>query len=130
MAVDEELAELQAALDGVGDPDTPEQAADVLAKLFEDTLAGDRLGLLAKNELYQAAARAPALQPEARRWTDAYLELLAPILERLGSPDPRADALLVVAAFDGLLELRLSEDRCAPDELRSRLRRLLRALCP
>jgi hypothetical protein len=100
----------------------------VLAALFEQTLAGDHLALLAKNELYQAAARSPALQSEARRWTDAYVDLLAPMLERLGAADPRADAQLVVAAVDGLLDMRASEDRCAPAELRAALRRLLGAL--
>lgn len=111
------------------EPATPAEAADLLADLFEATLAGDRLGLLAKNELYQAAARTPALAAEARRWTDAYLDLLTPVLERLGARAPRGDAELVVAALDGLLDFRLSEDRCSPQELRERLRRLLEALC-
>lgn len=129
-AVDAELAELEARLAGVARAATPEHAADALAELFEDTLARDRLTLLAKNELYQAAARTPALRSEARRWTDAYLDLLAPVLRRLGSPDPRRDAELVTAALDGLLDLRTAEDRCSPDELRAHLRRLLGALCP
>jgi DNA-binding transcriptional regulator YbjK len=129
-AVDEELAELHARFGGVGEPATPEEAADLLAALFEETLARDQLALLAKNELYQAAARTPALQSEARRWTDAYVDLLAPVLERVGALDPRADAELVVAALDGLLDMRASENRCTPQELRARLRRLLVALCP
>jgi DNA-binding transcriptional regulator YbjK len=129
LAVDEEMGELQARLADLGRPQTAREAAEVLATLFEETLAGDHLALLAKNELYQAAARTPALQSEARRWTDAYLDLLAPILEHLGAADPRGDALIVVAALDGLLDLRVSEDRCGPDELRARLQRLLGALC-
>jgi hypothetical protein len=51
------------------------------------------------------------------------------VLERLGAADPRGDAELVVAALDGLLDLRVSEERCSPAELRARLRRLLVALC-
>jgi TetR/AcrR family transcriptional regulator, regulator of biofilm formation and stress response len=128
-AVDEELAELEARFAGVGEPATPEEAADLLATLAEETLARDELSMLAKNELYQAAARTPALESEARRWTDAYLDLLAPVLERLGAADPRGDAELVVAALDGLLDLRLSERRCPPEQLRAHLRRLLVALC-
>jgi DNA-binding transcriptional regulator YbjK len=128
-AVDEELAELQARIADVREPATPEEAADLLAALFEETLARDELTLLAKNELYQAAARTPALRSEARRWTDAYLDLFAPVLERIGSADPRGDAELVVAALDGLLELRLSEQRCGPEQLRAQMRRLLVALC-
>ena len=68
------------------------------------------------NELYQAAARTPALRSEARRWTDAYLDVLAPMLARLGAADPRGDAELVVATLDGLLDLRVSEERCSPAE--------------
>ncbi len=128
-AVDDELAELADRLGELGEPATAAEAADLLAELFEGTLAGDRLALLAKNELYQAAARTPALRSEARRWTDAYLDVLAPMLERLGAADPRGDAELVVATLDGLLDLRVSEERCSPAELRGRLRRLLTALC-
>ena len=128
-AVDDELTELEAWLAQAPDPGSPGEAADQLAALFEETLAGDRLALLAKNELYQSAARTPALRVEARRWTDAYIDLLAPMLEHLGAPEPRADAELVVAALDGLLDFRVSEDRCSPDELRGRLGRLLTALC-
>ena len=128
-AVDDELAALAGRLGELGEPATPAEAADLLADLFEGTLAGDRLALLAKNELYQAAARTPALRSEARRWTDAYLDVLAPMLARLGAADPRGDAELVVAALDGLLDLRVSEERCSPAGLRARLRRLLAALC-
>jgi DNA-binding transcriptional regulator YbjK len=128
-AVDEELAELEARIADVGEPATPEEAADLLAALFEETLARDELALLAKNELYLAAARTPALLSEARRWTDAYLDLLAPMLERMGAADPRAGAELVVAALDGLLDMRLSEQRCGPEQLQAHLRRLLVALC-
>jgi len=127
--VDAELAELDGHFAGLGLPATPDEAADVLAALFEETLARDDLALLAKNELYQAAARTPALQAESRRWTDAYVDRLAPVLERLGAADPPGDAQLVVAALDGLLDLRVSERRCGPEELRARLRRLLVALC-
>ena len=51
------------------------------------------------------------------------------MLERLGAAYPRGDAELVVAALDGLMDRRVSEERCSPDELRARLRRLLAALC-
>ena len=128
LSVDQELAEIGDWLAGRPEPATAEAAADLLAELFEATLAGDPLTLLARNELYQAAARAPEIRAEARRWTDAYLGLLAPMLERLGAARPREDAELVVSALGGLLDLRLAEDRCSPAELRARLRRLLTAL--
>ena len=50
-AVDDELAELADQLGELGEPATAAEAADLLAELFEGTLAGDRLALLASTTL-------------------------------------------------------------------------------
>jgi AcrR family transcriptional regulator len=59
--------------------------------------------LLATYALMLEAARRPALREVTERWTDAYLEMLPPLLAAAGSQHPRADAALLLAAADGLL---------------------------
>jgi TetR/AcrR family transcriptional regulator, regulator of biofilm formation and stress response len=79
---------LQAVLDAVLDPvDEP----------------SSRASLMAAYALLLEAARRPALQELARRWTDAYLETIGELLTRAGSPRPREDARLILSAADGLL---------------------------
>ena len=62
-----------------------------------------RASLLASYALLLEAARRPALQELARRWTDAYLETVGELLKRAGSARPREDARLILSAADGLL---------------------------
>lgn len=72
------------------------------------------------------AARRPALREVTMRWTDAYLEALAPLLAVAGSPHPQSDAQLLLAAADGLLVEQLVSDDTS--DLAPRLRRLADAL--
>ncbi len=62
-----------------------------------------RASLMAAYALLLEAARRPALQDLARRWTDAYLETIGERLARAGSARPRDDARLILSAADGLL---------------------------
>jgi DNA-binding transcriptional regulator YbjK len=79
---------LQAVLDAVLDPlDEP----------------SSRASLMASYALLLEAARRPALQELARRWTDVYLDTIGELLDRAGSARPREDARLILSAADGLL---------------------------
>jgi DNA-binding transcriptional regulator YbjK len=82
--------------------------------------------LLATYVLLLEAARRPALRDVTRRWTEAYLEALAPLLAAAGSRDPRSDAKLLLAATDGLVVDQLASDDAAA--LAPQLRRLADAL--
>lgn len=82
--------------------------------------------LLATYALVLEAARRPALRDVTVRWTDAYLEVLPPLLAAAGSRHPRPDAELLLAAADGLLVAQLASGETA--DLAPRLRRLADAL--
>ncbi len=93
--------------------------------------------LLATYALLLEAARRPALRDVRDRWTDAYLELLPPLLAAAGSQDPRSDVELLLAAADGLLleQLASGDESEAPPSgpadlpsLAPQLRRLADAL--
>jgi TetR/AcrR family transcriptional regulator, regulator of biofilm formation and stress response len=90
--------------------DAPEPTADPLDLVVEavldptdESIHASRGWLLATYALLLEAARLPALRDVRDRWTDAYLELLPPLLAAVGSQDPRSDAQLLLAAADGLL---------------------------
>jgi TetR/AcrR family transcriptional regulator, regulator of biofilm formation and stress response len=124
--------------------DTPERASDPLGLVVGAILdpvdnstptspsAADNFTptsrgyLLATYVLLLEAARRPALRDVTRRWTEAYLEALAPLLAAAGSRDPRSDAKLLLAATDGLVVDQLASDDAAP--LAPQLRRLADAL--
>jgi DNA-binding transcriptional regulator YbjK len=93
---------------------------------IEDSGQTSRAWLLATYALILEAARRPALREVSVRWTDAYLEALAPLLEVAGSRHPRSDAQLLLAATDGLLVEQLASDDAS--DLAPRLRRLADAL--
>lgn len=113
--------------------EAPEQAPDPLGLAVGAVLGSTeergqtgRGWLLATYALVLEAARRPALREVTMRWTDAYLELLPPLLDAAGSRDPRADAELLLAAADGLLVEQLASDE--DSDLAPRLRRLADAL--
>jgi len=92
----------------------------------EDERAAGRRSLLASYTLLLEAARRPALQGLARRWTDAYMETVSELLRRAGSTTPRDDAQLLLAAADGLLIVALATGE--PEDPRPQLQRLARTL--
>jgi hypothetical protein len=88
--------------------------------------AAGRRSLLASYTLLLEAARRPALQALARRWTDAYLTTIAELLARAGSAVPDDDAQVLLAAADGMLIAQLSTGE--PTDPRPQLQRLARML--
>ena len=131
LAMTEDVAALGAAepLDA-DDPPTVPQVAAWLAGLLLPALDDDRAARLVLLELEIEAARRPALAPLSRAWTDAYVRTVAPVLARLGSPEPERDAWIVVTALEGMkLELLASGERDAEAVLLSAIERLVRGLC-
>ena len=59
--------------------------------------------LVAAYALWLEAARRPALQEIAQRWTRVYTDTAASLLERCGSPSPSRDAQVLIAALDGMV---------------------------
>ncbi len=128
LAAERDIARLHAFLG-----EAPDQAADPVGLAIdaildpvEETALSCRPSLVATYALMLEAARRPALRAVNRRWIDAYLDALSRLLELAGSPDPRSDAAILLAATDGLLVEQLASDR--PAEVRPRLHRLAAAL--
>jgi TetR/AcrR family transcriptional regulator, regulator of biofilm formation and stress response len=92
----------------------------------DDGSQANRGSLIATFALLLEAARRPALQQIAQRWTEVYLLTLSRLLERAGSHDARADAELLLGATDGLLLEQLASGTA--EDLSPRLRRLAAAL--
>lgn len=111
---------------------TAEDVAGVLETLVVQELGRDRLDLIAQYELCLESARRPALAEISRAWSDAYVRLLAPLLEVLGAARPGLDARLLVAALDGLTLEELADRRgvAGAPGFREPLARLLEALLP
>jgi DNA-binding transcriptional regulator YbjK len=91
-----------------------------------ETLPGRRGSVIANYGLLLEAARRPALRSLVRRWIDAYIVALGRLLEAAGSTNTTADAVLLLAAADGLLIAQLATGDYA--ELSPHLRRLANAL--
>jgi DNA-binding transcriptional regulator YbjK len=101
LAAERDVARLHELADQLRDRDPREAVlATVLDPVDEPAR---RASLMATYALLLEAARRPALQELARRWTDAYLETIGELLERAGSTRPRDDARLILSAADGLL---------------------------
>jgi TetR/AcrR family transcriptional regulator, regulator of biofilm formation and stress response len=92
----------------------------------DETGPSQRGSMIANYALLLEAARRPALQAVARRWTEAYLDVLGRLLAAAGSAEPAADAELLMAAADGLLIEQLTAG--TRGDLAPRLRRLATAL--
>jgi DNA-binding transcriptional regulator YbjK len=92
----------------------------------DDGSQANRGSLIATFALLLEAARRPALQQIAQRWTEVYLLTLSRLLERAGSEHARADAELLLGATDGLLLEQLASGTV--EDLSPRLRRLAAAL--
>jgi TetR/AcrR family transcriptional regulator, regulator of biofilm formation and stress response len=92
----------------------------------DDPAQANHGSLLATFALLLEAARRPALQEVARRWTEVYLLTLARLLETAGSSHPRVDAELMLGAADGLLIEQLAVG--GDEDITPRLRRLAAAL--
>jgi DNA-binding transcriptional regulator YbjK len=127
-AAERDIARLQAFIDTSADeiPDPLALAVDAILDPVRDTGQSSRGWLLATYALMLEAARRPALRAVTMRWTDAYREALARLLELAGSRDPSGDAILLLATADGLLVQQLASDE--DSDLTTQLRRLAAAL--
>ncbi len=127
LAADRDITRLEALVAGRSDGEEPVALAvgGVLEPL-DDERPGSRTATIAAYSLLLEAARRPALQAIAARWSEAYIGGLATLLEAAGSRQSRADAQLLMAAYDGLALEQLASGVSA--DLTSRLRRLVRAL--
>jgi DNA-binding transcriptional regulator YbjK len=124
LAAERDVARLHALVDRVREHEPVEAVlATVLGPVDEPS---SRTSLLATYALLLEAARRPALQELARRWTDVYVETIGELLDRAGSVRPREDARLILSAADGLL----LEQLTAPDaeDPRPALARLVQIL--
>jgi DNA-binding transcriptional regulator YbjK len=101
LAAERDVARLHELADRLRERDPVEAVlATVLDPVDEPS---SRASLLATYALLLEAARRPALQELARRWTEVYLETIGELLDRAGSARPREDARLILSAADGLL---------------------------
>jgi DNA-binding transcriptional regulator YbjK len=127
LAADRDVARLQALAAEPGDDADPvELAVAAILDPLDQSPQASRGSLVATYALLLEAARRPALQAVARRWTAAYLEVLGRLFARAGSRDPLADSELLLGAADGLLIEQLATGDAA--DLAPQLRRLARAL--
>jgi TetR/AcrR family transcriptional regulator, regulator of biofilm formation and stress response len=110
--------------------DTPQQLIDAaVATIVDSCSAGQpasRRSLMATYTMLLEAARRPALQGIAERWTEIYLLTLGRLLERAGSKRPYEDAKSLLGAADGLLLGQLATGEAS--DLRPALTRLATAL--
>jgi TetR/AcrR family transcriptional regulator, regulator of biofilm formation and stress response len=121
LAADRDVARLHEQAERLREHD-PRQA--VLATVRDPVdEPSTRASLMATYALLLEAARRPALQELARRWTDAYLVTIGELLARAGSARPHDDAQLILAAADGLLLEQLATGET--DDPRPELARLL-----
>jgi DNA-binding transcriptional regulator YbjK len=107
--VEEEIARVRAVTVAIQGPGFEHDRAAVVAGVLE--AVGDPTLALAQFELYLEARRRPALADEAKACMEAYLELAAAVLGRLGATKPREGANAVVALLDGLTMQRLVAPR-------------------
>ncbi|MGO9582262.1 MAG: TetR/AcrR family transcriptional regulator [Acidimicrobiales bacterium] len=127
-SVQTDLAELEVLARAMSkSPASVEAFAQALADFLAGQLRRRRTTVVAQYELVLEAARHSSLRPAARASTEAYVRLCQGMLERIGSVDPVADALLLVAVMDGLLLDQLSGSRSPFDveKLACQLRRFM-----
>jgi TetR/AcrR family transcriptional regulator, regulator of biofilm formation and stress response len=128
LAADRDMARLQEFVAGPADPvtDPIQLAVDAILDPLDESLQASRGSLVATYALLIEAARRPALQAVARRWTDAYLQALGGLLAQAGSRNPRSDAELLLAACDGLVITQLASG--STRDIAGQLRRCATAL--
>jgi DNA-binding transcriptional regulator YbjK len=128
LAMTEDVAALGAAGPLEEGADDPAAVAAWLATFLLSDLVGDQPNQLVLFELEIEAARRPELTALARAWTDAYVRAVAPVLARLGSPEPERDAWIVVTALEGMSLDLLATGEPDREAALAALERLLRAL--
>ncbi len=128
LAAQRDIARVQSLVSAAGanPPDPIGLATAEILEPIDDERPGSRGSLIASYALLIEAARRPALQAVAAGWNETYVAALGTMLQAAGSRQPRADAQLLMATYDGLLIDQLATGVSA--NLTSRLRRVARAL--
>jgi DNA-binding transcriptional regulator YbjK len=101
LAAQRDVARLHELADRLRERDPVQAVLDAVLDPLDEP--SRRASLMASYALVLEAARRPAMQELARRWSDAYLETVGELLQRAGSARPREDARLILSAADGLL---------------------------
>jgi DNA-binding transcriptional regulator YbjK len=101
LAAQRDVARLHELADRLRERDPVQAVLDAVLDPLDEP--SRRTSLMASYALVLEAARRPAMQELARRWTDAYLETVGELLQRAGSARSREDARLILSAADGLL---------------------------
>jgi DNA-binding transcriptional regulator YbjK len=131
LAAREEVARVEAVVLELAprDLDAAEWAAAVAAALAAD-LDANPTRHVAFTELVLEGTRRPWLRGEVGRWENAWLRLAELGLRAAGSPDPAADARLVVGAITGLMlgQLANPQPRFEDEVFRPALERLFTLL--
>jgi TetR/AcrR family transcriptional regulator, regulator of biofilm formation and stress response len=109
-------AELGEAIGSIG------ELAQALAAAVFPTGEAERRVLLAKFEVYLAAARTPGLRPAVAEWRGTFIGLAESALAAAGHPRPGETAPVLVAAIDGVLTHALAEGLEADSDERTRER--------
>lgn len=128
LAAERDIARVRSLVSSAGaDPADPiGLVTSQILEPIDHERPGSRGSLIASYSLLIEAARRPALQAVATRWSEAYVEALGTMLAAAGSCQPRADAQLLMATYDGLQIEQLATG--VSTRLTSRLRRVARAL--
>jgi DNA-binding transcriptional regulator YbjK len=128
LAAERDIARVQSLVSGAGA--SPADPIDLVTTQILEAVDHDRPGnrgaLIASYSLLIEAARRPALQAVAARWSETYIDAIGTVLAAAGSCQPRADAQLLMATYDGLEIEQLATG--VNTSLTSRLRRVARAL--
>jgi len=107
-----------------------DEVAEFLTEVVRADFADRRRRYLAEYELVVYAARDPAIAEALAAWNWARLAEFAPVLERLGVPRPNAAARTLVDIVRGFELYNLGSKQPDLDDLRRRLRDVLRTLAP
>ena len=128
LAAERDIARVKSLVSGAGA--SPADPIDLVTTQILEAVDHDRPGhrgaLIASYSLLIEAARRPALQAVAARWSETYIDAIGTVLAAAGSCQPRADAQLLMATYDGLEIEQLATG--VNTSLKSRLRRVARAL--
>jgi DNA-binding transcriptional regulator YbjK len=101
LAAQRDVARLHELADRLRERDPVQAVLDAVLDPLDEP--SRRASMMASYALVLEAARRPAMQELARRWTATYLETVGELLQRAGSARPREDARLILSAADGLL---------------------------
>jgi DNA-binding transcriptional regulator YbjK len=130
LLVEDEIARLGRRAEEMGERlGSPDDAAEAIADVLIPDADAAR-GLLAKFEVYLAAARHPGLRETAAHWQRAFEDLAETALRGVGAPEPERRAALLVAGVDGILVHELSGGIAdgASERLRNQLEQLFALL--